>query len=93
MAWIMNVETDLMTIVVKFPASWGTMQKDSGGAPQLKGARFFSFEELKACTENFSDSYEIGAGGYGKVTTENRISTSIHVPEIWRGTAQIVETK
>uniref|UniRef100_A0ACD5T9Y7 Uncharacterized protein n=1 Tax=Avena sativa TaxID=4498 RepID=A0ACD5T9Y7_AVESA len=48
-------------------ASWGTMQKDSGGAPQLKGARFFSFEELKACTENFSDSYEIGAGGYGKV--------------------------
>ncbi|KAM0914739.1 hypothetical protein ACQ4PT_011318 [Festuca glaucescens] len=48
-------------------ASWGTMQKDSGGAPQLKGARFFSFEELKSCTENFSDSYEIGAGGYGKV--------------------------
>jgi hypothetical protein len=48
-------------------ASWGTTQKDSGGAPQLKGARFFSFEELQSCTDNFSDSYEIGAGGYGKV--------------------------
>jgi hypothetical protein len=48
-------------------AKWGSMQKDSGGAPQLKGARFFSFEELKGCTENFSDSHEIGAGGYGKV--------------------------
>jgi hypothetical protein len=70
------------------------MQKDSGGAPQLKGARFFSFEELKSCTENFSDRYEIGAGGYGKVTIQNCISTSIHVPEIWlAGTAQIVETK
>jgi hypothetical protein len=59
------------------------MQKDSGGAPQLKGARFFSFEEMKSCTENFSDSYEIGAGGYGKVTTQNCISTSLHVHEIW----------
>ncbi|KQK05701.1 probable leucine-rich repeat receptor-like protein kinase At5g49770 [Brachypodium distachyon] len=48
-------------------ASWGAAQKDSGGAPQLKGARFFSFEELKSCTDNFSDSQEIGAGGYGKV--------------------------
>ncbi|CAM0954945.1 unnamed protein product [Alopecurus aequalis] len=48
-------------------ASWTSMQKNSGGAPQLKGARFFSFEELKGCTENFSDRYEIGAGGYGKV--------------------------
>jgi hypothetical protein len=48
-------------------ASWGATQKDSGGAPQLKGARLFSFEELKSCTENFADSHEIGAGGYGKV--------------------------
>ncbi|KAK3135247.1 hypothetical protein QOZ80_5BG0416590 [Eleusine coracana subsp. coracana] len=46
-------------------ASWGVSQKDSGGAPQLKGARFFSFEELKSSTNNFSD--EIGSGGYGKV--------------------------
>ncbi|KAL5230846.1 hypothetical protein ABZP36_029622 [Zizania latifolia] len=48
-------------------ASWTAGQKDSGGAPQLKGARFFSFDELKSCTSNFSDSHEIGSGGYGKV--------------------------
>ncbi|TVU19944.1 hypothetical protein EJB05_36127 [Eragrostis curvula] len=46
-------------------ASWGVSQKDSGGAPQLKGARFFTIEELKNSTNNFSD--EIGSGGYGKV--------------------------
>ncbi|KAL5201993.1 hypothetical protein ABZP36_012945 [Zizania latifolia] len=47
--------------------SWSAGQKDNGGAPQLKGARFFSFDELKNCTTNFSDSHEIGSGGYGKV--------------------------
>ncbi|KAG8068276.1 hypothetical protein GUJ93_ZPchr0005g15304 [Zizania palustris] len=47
--------------------SWSAGQKDNGGAPQLKGARFFSFDELKSCTNNFSDSHEIGSGGYGKV--------------------------
>ncbi|TVU19952.1 hypothetical protein EJB05_36135, partial [Eragrostis curvula] len=51
-----------------FPfGSWVVSQKDNGEAPQLKGARFFSFEEAKNCTSNFSDSHEIGAGGYGKV--------------------------
>nr|XP_034594759.1 probable leucine-rich repeat receptor-like protein kinase At5g49770 [Setaria viridis] len=48
-------------------ASWGIAQKDSGGAPQLKGARFFSFDELKTCTNNFEENNEIGSGGYGKV--------------------------
>ncbi|KAM0873283.1 hypothetical protein ACQ4PT_038180 [Festuca glaucescens] len=48
-------------------ASWGAAQRDSGGAPQLKGARFFSFDELKNCTKNFSEDHEIGSGGYGKV--------------------------
>ncbi|XP_062181112.1 probable leucine-rich repeat receptor-like protein kinase At5g49770 [Phragmites australis] len=52
---------------VHFAASWGIAQKDSGGAPQLKGARFFSFDELKNCTNNFAENYEIGSGGYGKV--------------------------
>ncbi|KAG6409420.1 hypothetical protein SASPL_127459 [Salvia splendens] len=37
------------------------------GAPQLKGARWFSYEEVKKCTNNFSDSNQIGSGGYGKV--------------------------
>ncbi|XP_021829004.1 probable leucine-rich repeat receptor-like protein kinase At5g49770 [Prunus avium] len=48
-------------------ASWAPSGKDSGAAPQLKGARCFSFDELKKCTNNFSDSNEIGSGGYGKV--------------------------
>lgn len=47
--------------------TWGPSGKDSGGAPQLKGARWFSYDELKKCTNNFSDTNEIGSGGYGKV--------------------------
>ena len=54
-------------LVLYLSASWAPSGKDSGGAPQLKGARWFSFEELKKCTNNFSDSNEIGSGGYGKV--------------------------
>lgn len=49
------------------PASWAQSGKDSGGAPQLKGARWFSYDELKKCTNGFSESNEIGSGGYGKV--------------------------
>ncbi|XP_010275979.1 PREDICTED: probable leucine-rich repeat receptor-like protein kinase At5g49770 [Nelumbo nucifera] len=48
-------------------ASWAPSGKDSGGAPQLKGARWFSYEELKKCTNGFAESNEIGSGGYGKV--------------------------
>ncbi|PKA51819.1 putative leucine-rich repeat receptor-like protein kinase [Apostasia shenzhenica] len=48
-------------------ASWASMSKDSSGAPQLKGARWFSFDELKKSTNNFSEANEIGSGGYGKV--------------------------
>lgn len=48
-------------------ASWGVAQKYSGGAPQLKGARFFSYDDIKNCTSNFAESNEIGSGGYGKV--------------------------
>ncbi|KAJ6742429.1 LRR RECEPTOR-LIKE KINASE [Salix viminalis] len=48
-------------------ASWAPSGNDSGGAPQLKGARWFSYDELKKCTSNFSQSNEIGSGGYGKV--------------------------
>lgn len=47
--------------------SWGSSGKDSGGAPQLKGARWFPYDELKKCTNNFSERNEIGSGGYGKV--------------------------
>ncbi|KAJ3669118.1 hypothetical protein LUZ60_011068 [Juncus effusus] len=48
-------------------ASWGSGGQDDGTAPQLKGARFFTFADIKKCTNNFSQSNEIGAGGYGKV--------------------------
>lgn len=47
-------------------ASWDASSQ-SGGVPQLKGARCFSFEEMKKCTNNFSESNNIGSGGYGKV--------------------------
>uniref|UniRef100_A0A804KKG7 non-specific serine/threonine protein kinase n=1 Tax=Musa acuminata subsp. malaccensis TaxID=214687 RepID=A0A804KKG7_MUSAM len=48
-------------------ASWARSGDESGDAPQLKGARWFSYDELKQCTNNFAVSNEIGSGGYGKV--------------------------
>ncbi|XP_071936043.1 leucine-rich repeat receptor protein kinase HPCA1-like [Coffea arabica] len=47
-------------------ASWDR-SKNNGGVPQLKGARNFSFEEVKKYTKNFSEANDIGSGGYGKV--------------------------
>ncbi|KAK4427523.1 putative leucine-rich repeat receptor-like protein kinase [Sesamum alatum] len=47
-------------------ASWNP-EKESGSVPQLQGAKWFSFEDLKKCTNNFSESNCIGSGGYGKV--------------------------
>ncbi|KAI3709846.1 hypothetical protein L2E82_39614 [Cichorium intybus] len=47
--------------------SWAPSSKDTGGAPQLKGARWFSYDELKKSTKNFSEINQIGSGGYGKV--------------------------
>ncbi|GAB4848585.1 hypothetical protein Ancab_003291 [Ancistrocladus abbreviatus] len=44
-------------------ANW--VEKDD--IPQLKEARSFSLEEIKKCTNNFSEANNIGAGGYGKV--------------------------
>lgn len=56
-----------LTYILWIPASWTPSVKASGGAPQLKGARWFSYVELKKCTNNFSGNNEIGSGGYGKV--------------------------
>ncbi|KAK1568248.1 hypothetical protein Q3G72_022211 [Acer saccharum] len=41
--------------------------KSSGSIPHLKGARCFSFEELNKYTNHFSDTNNVGSGGYGKV--------------------------
>lgn len=48
-------------------ASWEASVIDSGEAPQLRGARYFSYEELKRYTNNFPEINVIGSGGYGKV--------------------------
>ncbi|KAK1265117.1 putative leucine-rich repeat receptor-like protein kinase [Acorus gramineus] len=48
-------------------ASWAPSGNDTDGAPQLKGARWFSYDDLKKSTNNFSNYNEIGSGGYGKV--------------------------
>ncbi|XP_010252242.1 PREDICTED: probable leucine-rich repeat receptor-like protein kinase At5g49770 isoform X2 [Nelumbo nucifera] len=47
-------------------SSWDP-SKSSSSIPQLKGARWFSYNELKKSTNNFSEANTIGSGGYGKV--------------------------
>lgn len=49
-------------------ANWGGVggEKDVA-APQIAGARWFSFAEVKKATNNFAAENEIGEGGYGKV--------------------------
>ncbi|KAK1386295.1 putative leucine-rich repeat receptor-like protein kinase [Heracleum sosnowskyi] len=48
-------------------ASWDSSKTSGGVPPQLKGSRNFSYEELKKCTNNFSEANNIGSGGYGMV--------------------------
>ncbi|MQM21188.1 hypothetical protein Taro_054219 [Colocasia esculenta] len=47
-------------------ASWD-MVKGGGDAPQIRGPKWFSFDELKRSTNNFSEANGIGTGSYGKV--------------------------
>ncbi|KAG0553800.1 hypothetical protein KC19_12G040100 [Ceratodon purpureus] len=46
-------------------AGWKNVE--DGAAPNLKGARWFSFDDIKRMTNNFSDDNVLGEGGYGKV--------------------------
>jgi len=46
-------------------AAWQNAQ--DGAAPKLKGANWFSFDDIKRMTNNFSEANTIGEGGYGKV--------------------------
>ena len=46
--------------------SWETGDRDGGGDPKLKGARWFSFAEIKNITNNISDNNGIEIGGYCK---------------------------
>lgn len=41
--------------------------EESDGAPQLRGAKCFTYDELKRSTNDFRGINEIGSGGYGKV--------------------------
>lgn len=59
-----------LSLYISNPAFWVPSGNDSGSAPQLKGARWFSYDELKKCTNNFSMSNEVGSGGYGKVNVQ-----------------------
>ncbi|KQJ91855.1 probable leucine-rich repeat receptor-like protein kinase At5g49770 [Brachypodium distachyon] len=43
------------------------MKSTSTSIPQLRGARMFTFDELKKITNNFSEANDIGTGGFGKV--------------------------
>jgi Leucine-rich repeat (LRR) protein len=47
--------------------SWDMKSTSASTVPQLRGARMFSFDELKKITNNFSEANDIGTGGYGKV--------------------------
>ena len=47
--------------------SWDIKSTSTSTAPQVRGARMFSFDELKKVTNNFSEANDIGTGGYGKV--------------------------
>ena len=66
-----------MTFYSILVATWDP-NSNSGAVPQLKGAKYFSFEELKKCTDNFSEANYVGSGGYGKVGFTCRLTKVPH---------------
>ncbi|GJZ25797.1 hypothetical protein Tco_0570050 [Tanacetum coccineum] len=64
---------------------WGLDNgSDVGGVPQLKEARACSFEELKRCSNNFSEENIIGSGSYG----QELISTKPSLPVAYEVTVR-----
>ncbi|KAJ0040758.1 hypothetical protein Pint_27248 [Pistacia integerrima] len=57
-------------------ASWDV--NDPTSRPQINGVRCFPFEELKKCTNNFSNTKILGSGGYGQVY-KGRLETGLIV--------------
>ncbi|KAG0462393.1 hypothetical protein HPP92_020869 [Vanilla planifolia] len=49
------------------PFTWANNVDDKDCILQLKGARCFSYDELRKITNNFSEANAVGSGGYGKV--------------------------
>lgn len=54
-----------VTWVVRCAGKWDNMK--GGAVPRLKGANYFSFDDMKRLTNNFSEDNLLGEGGYGKV--------------------------
>lgn len=59
------------------------LNNNTGKAPQLKGARWFSLEQLKKYTSNFAEANTVGSGGYGKVRINNILYLSFlfYIPQ------------
>ncbi|KAJ0009682.1 hypothetical protein Pint_33996 [Pistacia integerrima] len=63
-------------------ASWDL--NDPTSCPRINGVRCFSFEELKKCTNNFSNTNILGSGGFRQNCTLKDILLGIRLSWIWR---------
>lgn len=64
---ILSILSVHQLLIYGFGAATWDPDHGNGSVPELKGAKWFSFEELRKCTQGFSESNCIGFGGYGKV--------------------------
>lgn len=68
------------------------MKSSSSSVPQLRGARMFTFSELKKITNNFSEANDIGTGSYGKVKRSiSLITTATTEGQLQIGKSQLVQ--
>ncbi|KAH7283236.1 hypothetical protein KP509_35G067000 [Ceratopteris richardii] len=64
---IAMIIASLYAVREKKRATWIEAGEIDTGSPKLMAAHWFSLQEIRKCTDNFSQSNEIGEGGYGKV--------------------------